>query len=201
MKSKMDKIHITSRITVDHIERLALATDFTTHHGPYRSIFTRKDTLQRILGRKGRIALALLDNKIIVGYAALDYPNAQERWSGLGDQSVMEMRAVEVSRGFRNQGIARQLLTRLLRDPRLNQKIIYLIAYSWTWDLAYSGLSTASYRQMLMTFYADFGFLEYSTNEPNICLKPENIFMARVGKGVLQTIQERFKWLRFGLPV
>ena len=40
---------------------------------------------------------------------------------------------------------------------------------------------------------------EYQTNEPNICLRPENIFMARIGENVSREIQNQFKWLRFGM--
>jgi acetoin utilization protein AcuA len=41
--------------------------------------------------------------------------------------------------------------------------------------------------------------VEYQTNEPNICLKPENVFMGRVGKNVAAEVQNDFKWLRFGM--
>jgi len=30
-------------------------------------------------------------------------------------------------------------------------------------------------------------------------LKPENIFMARIGKNVSKELQNQFKWLRFGM--
>jgi acetoin utilization protein AcuA len=41
--------------------------------------------------------------------------------------------------------------------------------------------------------------VEYQTNEPNICLKPENVFMGRIGKKVSLEGQNDFKWLRFGM--
>ena len=47
--------------------------------------------------------------------------------------------------------------------------------------------------------FEPFGFQEYETNEPNLCLKPENIFMARIGARVSAEDQNRFKWLRFGM--
>jgi acetoin utilization protein AcuA len=43
------------------------------------------------------------------------------------------------------------------------------------------------------------GFQELQTNEPNICLKPENLFMARIGQRVSPGNQKKFKWLRFGV--
>jgi len=198
IKTKMGIIHIENNLTLERIQDLIFDSDFTSHT-LYRSIFTRKATLERIVGRGGSITLALLDHKTIVGFAALDYPDTKERWSGIGDNIVMELKAVEILRGLRNNGIARHLLSHLLSDPALEEKIIYLTAYSWTWDLDYSGLSIQSYRDILINLYAGFGFIEFTTNEPNICLKPENVFLVRIGKNVLQKHQENFKWLRFGL--
>ena len=119
----------------------------------------------------------------------------------MGDNIVVELKAVELLRKLRNHGISRHLLAPLLSDPKLEQKIIYLTGYSWTWDLDYSGLSVQSYRNILINLYAGFGLIEYLTNEPNICLKPENIFMVRLGKKVSEKNREDFKWLRFGLSV
>jgi len=200
IKTKMGIIHIETNLTLKRLQDLIFDSDFTSH-ALYRSIFTRKATLERIVGRGGSITLALLDNKTIVGFAALDYPDTNERWSGLGDNIVMELKAVEILRELRNNGIARRLLAHLLSDPELEKKIVYLTAYSWTWDLDYLGLSVQSYRNILIHLYASFGFLEFPTNEPNICLKRENIFMARVGKNVLQNSREAFKWMRFGLSL
>jgi acetoin utilization protein AcuA len=52
---------------------------------------------------------------------------------------------------------------------------------------------------MMARLFEPFGFEEYQTNEPNICLKPENIFMARIGENVSKELQNQFKWLRFGM--
>jgi acetoin utilization protein AcuA len=52
---------------------------------------------------------------------------------------------------------------------------------------------------MLIKLFEPFGFLEYQTNEPNLCLKSENIFMGRIGDRVSKEIQNKFKWLRFGI--
>jgi acetoin utilization protein AcuA len=61
-------------------------------------------------------------------------------------------------------------------------------------------MSAPQYRQMMANLFEPFGFQEYQTNEPNICLRPENIFMARIGKRVPKEVQNQFKWLRFGMP-
>lgn len=200
IKTRQGMIQIESIADPDRLQDLIMSSDLAVHER-YKSIFTRKASLERILGKKGRVAIALLDQTTIVGYAALDYPDSNDRWATLGEQAIMELKAVEVSRQIRKHGLAKRLLSTLLTDPGLERKIIYLSAYSWTWDLDYSGLTAESYREILITLYKDFGFKEYPTNEPNICLAPENIFMARVGENVSQQIREEFKWMRFGISI
>ncbi|MBA3012503.1 MAG: N-acetyltransferase [Proteobacteria bacterium] len=177
---------------------MIFASDFTRHEH-YTPIYTRKEPLENFVEKGGHVALAILNNTTIVGFSVLDYPDEKERWASLGGQIAMELKAVEVLRELRNNSLARLLLTHLFSDTQLEEKIVYLAAYSWTWDLAYSGLCVQSYRNMLICLYASFGFIEYTTNEPNICLKPENIFMVRMGKNVCQKIREKFKWLRFDI--
>ncbi|MCD4742652.1 MAG: hypothetical protein K8R67_09295 [Desulfobacteraceae bacterium] len=196
--TKMGIVHIESKVTLDRIQELIFASDFTSHT-QYRSIYTMRESLEFFAGKGGSVTLAILDNNIIIGFAVLDYPDARERWARLGKNTIIELKAVEVLREFRNHWIAPHLLSNLFSDSKLEQKIVYLIAYSWTWDIDYSGLSIQSYRDKLVDLYTDFGFIEYLTNEPNICLRPENIFMARVGKNISQNVREDFKWIRFGL--
>jgi acetoin utilization protein AcuA len=83
--------------------------------------------------------------------------------------------------------------------PQIEEKIVYMVGYSWTWDLNGTGKTAQQYRQMLINLFKPQGFKEYQTNEPNICLKSENLFMCRVGNNIRQVILDRFKWLRFGL--
>lgn len=193
-----DKIHIESKVPKDRMQNLILSPNFT-RHGPYCSIFTQKKSLEHIAGKGGSITLALLNHGMIIGYAVLDDPDAQERWARSGEGIAMELKALEVVREFRNQGLGRKLLGRLFSDPELDKKIVYLSAYVWTWDLEHSGLSAQAYRNLLISLYTGAGFLVCSTNEPNVCLRPENLFMVRVGKNVSQQAREKFKQLRFAI--
>jgi acetoin utilization protein AcuA len=52
---------------------------------------------------------------------------------------------------------------------------------------------------MLIRLFSAHGFQEYQTNEPNLCLKPENLFMSRVGDQVPEQTRKAFKWLCFGI--
>jgi acetoin utilization protein AcuA len=87
----------------------------------------------------------------------------------------------------------------MMVHPIIEEKIAYFVGYSWTWDLDGNRMTAQQYRLMMSRLFEPFGFEEYQTNEPNICLKPENIFMARIGEHIAAEDRNRFKWLRFGM--
>jgi acetoin utilization protein AcuA len=87
----------------------------------------------------------------------------------------------------------------MLAHPKIERMIAYMVGYSWTWDLDGSGLNAQQYRNMLIKLFNPHGFIELQTNEPNICLKPENLFMGRIGSEVSDKLRQDFKWLRFGI--
>jgi acetoin utilization protein AcuA len=129
----------------------------------------------------------------------LAYPDPGDRWAELGSGIMMEVQAIEVCRSWRSLKIAAAILKKLVAYPQVEAKIIYMVGYSWTWDLNGTKKTVQQYRQMLIKLFEPHGFKEYRTNEPNVCLKPENLFMCRVGNNIRPVIQDRFKWLRFGL--
>lgn len=177
----------------------ALVFGFDLSDPSYLPIYTQTQTLARYAATGGSVWLALLEETVIIGYAVVGHPSPDSRWARAGMENLLELTGVEVSNAFRNQGIATQLLTHLFSDPRFDDLIIYLTAYAWSWDIAQTRLTCDSYRDMLIHLYGKFGFVPYMTNEPNICLKPENILMARIGRNVTQKDRDRFKWLRFNI--
>jgi acetoin utilization protein AcuA len=52
---------------------------------------------------------------------------------------------------------------------------------------------------MMARLFAPGGFREHATNEANLCLKPENIFLARIGADLPPAARQRFKWLCYGI--
>ena len=72
-----------------------------------------------------------------------------------------------------------------------------MVGYSWTWDLDGTGKTAQQYRMILIRLFGGLEFKEFQTNEPNICLKPENLFMARIGSRVSSEMRTNFKWLLF----
>ena len=166
----------------------------------YKSLYSSRELLEKSAGRPGNnVVLSLIEPDHIIGYGVLAYPAAGERWAELGPQIMMEVAAIEVCRSWRSHGLASAILKALVAHPQIEEKIVYMVGYSWTWDLSGSGKTPSQYRQMLLQLFEPRGFTDYRTNEPNVCLKPENLFMCRIGNRINQTIIDRFKWLRFGL--
>lgn len=167
----------------------------------YSSIIQELDEFERIAaGDDGRVTLALLEQKTVAGYFACGYPTPSDRWSKLGSL-MYEMRAVEVSRNFRKLGLAAQLIRTVLTEPFIEDKIAYMTGYAWHWDVDGSGFPVGQYRNVHLRLLEPYGFKEYVTNEPNIALRAENIFMARIGSRVSAEDQKRFAQLRFGMKV
>ncbi len=192
-------IRIRSFCTKDEISMCSLDGQFGIHP-QYKSLYTKKDTLERISELPdANVVLALIDYQHIIGFGVLVHPDPEERWYELGEGLMAEVKAVEVCRDWRSTGIARGILGLLVDHPKIEDMIAYMVGYSWTWDLDGALKSAQEYRMMLIRLFGSFGFQEYQTNDPNICLKTENIFMARTGANISKDIRDKFKWLRFGL--
>jgi acetoin utilization protein AcuA len=169
-------------------------------HAQYRSLYTRKESLETDAAKEGvNVVLALDRQDTIIGFGVLNFPEAGERWLDLGPGVMMELKVIEVCRRWRSAGVADAIMKMLVAHPGVENVILYLVGYSWTWDLDATGKTAQAYRKMLIRLFEPYGFEELQTNEPNICLKPENIFMARIGKQVTEEMRKKFKWLRFGV--
>ncbi|BBO67404.1 hypothetical protein DSCA_13340 [Desulfosarcina alkanivorans] len=192
-------ITLRSFCTPEEIRSYRFDSQFGTH-AQYKSIYTRRDTLEKHAGKAdANVVVALRARDQIVGFGVFSHPAADERWTELGPGMMMEIRAVEVSRRLRAFKLAGDLVRLMLDHPRIEQMIAYMVGYSWTWDLDGSGLNAQQYRNLLIRLFSPHGFVELQTNEPNICLKPENLFMGRVGREVSDQVRKDFKWLRFGV--
>lgn len=166
----------------------------------YKSLYTRRQSLEDNAGcADANVVLAVAEPENIIGFGVLVYPDPGERWVELGPKIMMEIKAIEVCRSWRSFGIAPRIMDMMLAYPHIEDKIIYLVGYSWTWDLSGTNMTARQYRETLIDLFRPHGFQAYETNEPNVCLKPENFLMCRIGQNISQMLKDRFKWLRFGL--
>jgi acetoin utilization protein AcuA len=194
------EVRLRSFCQAEEIREYTFDKQFGTH-AQYRSIYTKKETLaSNALEDGANVSLAIVDNRII-GFGVLNHPEPEDRWNELGTGIMMEVKVIEVARNWRSSGIAQGLLEMLTSDPLVEKMIVYMVGYSWTWDLDGTQKSAQAYRNMMIRLFEPFGFKELQTNEPNVCLKPENLFMGRIGEDVPEEIRTRFKWLRFGVPM
>jgi acetoin utilization protein AcuA len=199
LTASMGAVTVRSFCSSEEIRQTMFNPEFSSH-AQYRSLYTRRQSLEDNADQPDtNVTLALTDDDLIVGFGVLAYPEAGERWAELEPQIMMEVKAIETSRAWRSQGLAKGILSMLLHHLSVEDKIVYMVGYSWTWDLDGTKKTAQQYRRMLIRLFEPFGFVEYQTNEPNICLKSENVFMGRVGKNVSSAVQDDFKWLRFGM--
>ena len=201
VSTTLGELRIRSFCTPDEIRQLSFDHQFGTH-AQYRSLYTKRESLERKAEQPDTsVVLAIVDSKRIVGFGVLAYPDPEERWARLAPNLMMEVNAIEVSREWRSKKVARGIVQMMNVHPKIEDKVAYFVGYSWTWDLDGNRMTAQQYRQMMTHLFEPFGFEEYQTNEPNICLKSENIFMARIGENVSKELQNQFKWLRFGMSL
>ena len=192
-------VRIRSFCRPDEIKKHEFDSEFDIQED-YKPLFTQRESLEKIAAHDAaNVVLAFAENGNIIGLGVLADPDPQERWTNLGPGRIMEVKAIEVCRTWRSVGIASHIIRMLMDHARIDEMIIYMVGYSWTWDLKGTRKSGEEYRQILIKLFEPFGFKPYETNEPNVCLKPENILMARIGSNISQNIEDRFKWLRFDL--
>ncbi len=199
LSTSLGELRIRSFCRPEEIRNLRFDRQFGTH-AHYRSLYTKRESLEQKAEQPDTsVVLAIADSAHIVGFGVLAYPDPEERWAGLQPLVMMEVNAIEVSRQWRSRKIAKGIIQMMMVHPLIEEKIAYFVGYSWTWDLDGNRMSAPQYRQMMAQLFEPFGFQDYQTNEPNICLRPENIFMARIGENVSRDVQNQFKWLRFGM--
>jgi len=197
--TRRGKVILSSFCSSDEIASLSFIEAYT-RYARYRSIVSKKDTLIKAASQPDtNVTLAFTPDGKIIGFGILEYPHPGERWQRAGDRTMMEVSVIEVGRPWRSLGISKKILRFLVDHPLEERKIFYMVGYSWTWDL--EGISAMDYRNMLISMFSQQGFKTFQTNEPNIMMRPENLFMARIGVTISEALQESFKQVRFDLDL
>jgi acetoin utilization protein AcuA len=199
MLTARGEVRLRSFCKSDNIREYKLDSEFTASGG-YKPLYTQKESLAaQAQHPETNLVLALASPQTIIGFGVLAYPEPGERWAELGAGVMMEVKAIEVARSWRQADIASRILKLVVDYPQIEDKIFYMVGYSWTWDLEGTQKTAQAYRAMLVHLFERHGFQVYETNEPNVCLKPENVLMCRLGNNISRETKDRFKWLRFGL--
>ncbi|RJX29920.1 MAG: hypothetical protein C4525_13670 [Desulfarculus sp.] len=165
----------------------------------YRSLLTSRQSLTEAAAEPGaHICLALAGGERIVGFCLQRPPRPGERWAELRPPVMQEVMG-EVARGWRGLGLIEALLSLVVLRPANDERILYIMGYSWHWDLDHSRKSLQQYRDTIIHLLTPLGFRQFPTNEPNICLRSENLFMARIGAQVPRRVIKAFHNLLFGM--
>jgi hypothetical protein len=133
------------------------------------------------------LTLAYTSTGEIVGQVTL--APLEHWWQDIGNAYEI---AVEVSAGWRKQGIAHRLLSLALEFESLEESLIVGLGLSWHWDYEGLGLSRFHYRELIARLFSSHGFAEYLTSEPNIRMDPANILVARLGSRLAEQSMNRF---------
>ncbi|MCX6695174.1 MAG: GNAT family N-acetyltransferase [Candidatus Altiarchaeota archaeon] len=150
------------------------------------SLENEKKIMLEILSDKdprNDVILAVYENKII-GYITMVKSNFNEQWAKLKDDSVVELGFIEVSRNWRNLGIATRMLEATFKDGRYENNIAYSTEYSWHWDMEYNKLNKSEYHDMLLKIFKKAGFEQYDTDDPDINVDWANMLTVRIGGDV-----------------
>ena len=199
VQTPMGKLSMYAFASPDEIRRLSFDGQFGEHPG-FRSLYTRSASLRRRAAEEdANVVLAVTDKENIIGFGVLAYPEPDQRWARLEPKVMMEVKAIEVARDWRRMGVGSVLVKAMLSHPRVEEKIIYFVGFTWTWDLRWTKLTASQYRKMMIRLFQPFQFNECKTNEPNICLDADNLFMCRIGKNISDSLLDDFKWLSFGV--
>ena len=153
------EIRIRSFCNADEIRQYAFDRQFGTH-AQYRSIYTKRETLEKNALKEGANVTLAITGDTIIGFGVLNHPEPEDRWYALGNGVMLEVKAIEVARNWRSSGIAHGILSLLLSHPEIERKIVYMVGYSWTWDLDGSQKSAQAYRNMMIRLFEPFGFQE-----------------------------------------
>jgi acetoin utilization protein AcuA len=199
VQTPMGKLSVYTFASPDEIRQLSFDGQFG-EHPDFRSLYTRSASLiRRAAEEDANVVLAVTDKENIIGFGVLAYPEPDQRWARLEPKVMMEIKAIEVSRDWRQMGVGSVLVKGMLSHPRVEEKIIYFVGFTWTWDLRWSKITASQYRKMMIRLFQPFQFNECKTNEPNICLDADNLFMCRIGKDISDSLLDDFKWLSFGV--
>jgi acetoin utilization protein AcuA len=169
------------------------------HFSSYRSLLTSRESLTNVAKNPDtNLCIALSGDDNVVGFCVRRPPQLGERWAGMNPPIMHEVLG-ENARGWRDIKLMKPMLELVVSEEANDDRILYIVGYSWHWDLDYTKKDVHAYRDTIIHLLQPLDFRQYPTNEPNISLRPENLFMARIGKNLDKLVKKRFTNLLFGI--
>ena len=198
METPRGTVEILSYVTPRELEGWELDAGIG-HFSSYRSILTSRESLAEIAADpEANLCLAVHQESTVVGYCVRRPPQPGERWAKMQPPVLHEVFG-ENARGWRDMKLMKPMLEMVVLEPDNEERILYIVGYSWHWDLDHTKKDVQAYRDTIIHLLQPLGFRQYPTNEPNVGLRPENLFMARIGDKIEPPVKKRFTNLLFGI--
>lgn len=135
LETPAERLYLYTFASAEEIGRLNFDKQFKEHTG-FRSLYTRRETLMRRADEEdANVVLAVTEDKTIIGFGVLAHAGEDQRWAALYPKTIMEVKAVEVTRDWRQKGVGKAIVKAMLSDPGVEDKILYFVGFTWVWDL------------------------------------------------------------------
>ena len=164
-----------------------------SRHNPER----QKRALLNVANDEGGNVVAAVFQERLAGYIGIHHPSEGERWGKPGYPWLFELGAIEVSRNFREIGLAMAMMHAAWDDPFYDDKVVITTAFTWHWDLEATGMTKLEYRELFIELAGRFGFMEMTTDEPNVMMDSANLFLVRLGRDTTFSQYQKFASLLF----
>lgn len=195
IETSKGNIEIENYCPADKLDKLNVDEGIRmfSRHNPER----QKQALVKVARLAGGNIVTGIHDGMLVSYIGLHHPSERERWGKPGYQWLYELGAIEVSRAYRQSGLAEDMLDVAFDDPFYDDKIILTTAFTWHWDLEGTGMNKMQYRELFLHLATKYGFIEMGTDEPNITMDPMNLFLVRLGSKASFLRYQRFSSLLY----
>jgi len=157
----------------------------------------QKKALMNVADSEGGNVVAAVLEGVLVGYIGNHRPSESERWGKPGYDWLYELGAIEVSRNYRECGLALAMMHAAWDDPFYDDKVVITTAFTWHWDLEATGMTKLEYRELFVELAGRFGFMEMATDEPNVAMDAANLFLVRLGNDTTFSQYQKFASLLF----
>jgi acetoin utilization protein AcuA len=195
LESKAGPIHVENYCPAEKLEPLTVDSGILmfSRNNPDR----QKKALLNVAGSEGGNVITAVRGDTLVGYIGIHHPSDNERWGKPGYDWLYELGAIEVSRNFREVGMAMAMMHAAWDDPFYDDKVVLTTAYTWHWDLEATGMTKLEYRELFIELSGRFSFMEMATDEPNVAMDSANLFLVRLGRDTTFSQYQKFSSLLF----
>ncbi|MGB9803858.1 GNAT family N-acetyltransferase [Desulfofundulus sp.] len=184
-------VFIEGPVSRDYLATLAMNEHLRNFRNPTR----QKEALMITASDPEGLVYIARHGQEIIGYVLFHKPSEYTRWSR--HPRLLELGAIEVSRSWQRQGIAKELLHQAFKNEKLEDYVVITTEFYWHWDLQGSGLDVFTYQRMLTRLFGSAGFKRRGTDDPEILEHPANMLMVRFGRKVSKTYIKAFEDLTY----